>query len=223
MKKIFLAIVVLAAITASISAQTTKELYSQTLNNCRLPLPDGFGGLHGGYSCTSLDANLRRLYTNVQRTEYYIADNDDASLDCPILKLSLRIPSSDYKLMGFSIGGLNSFTDVLAIVNKDGQILDAIEVGISAYAIPLCECEITEDFKIKTYGLVATDKKRSDNMSDFKTANMYREDNVYKIVKGRFEVIGYQKYMSKVYTRNELSGYGNRDYCIRNGKETPVR
>ena len=222
MKKIFSIIAVVIVAITNLSAQSTKTLYFEKHNtNDVLPLKYNMNRIRGGISCTTLNADMRKLYTNIQRTEYYLADTTIGSLMTPALMLSLKVPDTDFKLFGFLEGTVGHDTELLAIVSSDGKIHDYIVAGISTMDIKLCEFDITEDLEIITYDLLAVDKNKSVGMYDFKSVKLYRVDTTYKITKdGRFWITKYQEYAPQTYTYEQLS---DNNYHICNGNETPVR
>lgn len=125
-----------------------------------------------------------RLYQNFQLTEYYLARENPETAGALRLKFKLK---NGYDLGLVDFGGVTEWiTFDLITVNKDSEILDALEVGIMAGVAKPKQFRITADEKIIVTQLVTTEKA-SVPIAGFSKVTGYIVDTVYYIdASGKF-------------------------------------
>lgn len=125
-----------------------------------------------------------RLYQNFQLTEYYLARENPETAGALRLKFKLK---NGYDLGLVDFGGVTEWmTYDLITVNKNSEILDALEVGIKAGVAKPKQFRITADEKIIVTQLVTTEKV-SVPIAGFSKVTGYITETVYHIdASGKF-------------------------------------
>ena len=125
-----------------------------------------------------------RLYQNFQLTEYYLARENPETAGALRLKFKLK---NGYDLGLVDFGGVTEWmTYDLITVNKNSEILDALEVGIKAGVAKPKQFRITADEKIIVMQLVTTETT-SVQIAGFSKVTGYITETVYHIdASGKF-------------------------------------
>lgn len=173
-----------------------------------------------GFGCmidNSRNVVPNKLYTNVQCTEYMLADDYDTM---PTTYAKFRIPDASHTLVALELGGnIENLTDELILVDKSYNVTDALIAKV--YAFP---GTIVKQYYIKEDGsiVVITLKPVSSSslsMLGFTQFTGQRIDETYKVVDGKFVLVSTRKYKEKVYTYSQLS---LKTYNLWDGNEQPM-
>ena len=125
-----------------------------------------------------------RLYQNFQLTEYFLARENPETAGALRLKFKLK---NGYDLGLVDFGGVTEWmTYDLVTVNRNSEILDALEAGIMVGLVMPKQFCITADEKIIVTQLVTTEKA-SVPIAGFSKVTGYIVDTVYYIdASGKF-------------------------------------
>ena len=173
-----------------------------------------------GFGCmidNSRNVVPNKLYTNVQCTEYMLADDYDTM---PTTYAKFRLPDAGHTLVALELGGnIDNLTDELILVDKNYNVTDALVAKV--YAFPgtiVKQYYINEDGSIVVITLKPV-SSASLSMLEFTQFTGQRIDETYKVVNGKFALVSTRKYKEKVYTYSQLS---SRTYNLWDGNEQPV-
>ena len=160
-----------------------------------------------GFGCmidNSKNLVPNKLYTNVQCTEYMLADDYDTM---PATYAKFRLSDVSYTLVALELGGnIDNLTDELILVDKNYNVTDALVAKV--YAFP--------SIVVITLKPVSS---ASLSMLEFTQFTGQRIDETYKVVNGKFALVSTRKYKEKVYTYSQLS---SKTYNLWDGNEQPV-
>lgn len=173
-----------------------------------------------GFGCmidNSRNVVPNKLYTNVQCTEYMLADDYDTM---PTTYAKFRLPDAGHTLVALELGGnIDNLTDELILVDKNYNVTDALVAKV--YAFPgtiVKQYYINEDGSIVVITLKPV-SSASLSMLGFTQFAGQRIDETYKVVNGKFALVSTRKYKEKVYTYSQLS---SKTYNLWDGNEQPV-
>ena len=125
-----------------------------------------------------------RLYQNFQLTEYFLARENHEATSALRMKFKLK-NGLDLGLVDFG-GALEWMTYDLITVNKNNEILDALEAGIIVGWVMPKQFRITADEKIIVMQLVTTETT-SVQIAGFSKVTGYITETVYHIdASGKF-------------------------------------
>ncbi len=144
-----------------------------------------------------------KLYNNIQGTDYWSA-SEDPDL-APALFAKFLIPNTNLTLAAVNFGGAtDSQTDVLIVVDSNGNIKSTLEVGFSWGWITPKQFRITNDYHVVISNLVPTGSA-SIPFNSFAQFEARRVDETYSInSSGQFVKDKREEFPSKIYTRKQL-------------------
>lgn len=164
---------------------------------------------------SDIGGELTKLYTNVQCTEFFLAEDLG-----PHGMYNIKVPDSEYILVLLNFGSYTDFhTYNLYITNPQGEYLDKLEVKIWANAS-------VKDFTVDEKGLVTVyqiipENKHLLSGDEKEVFEAHRRDTVYSVKNGKFERIKEINYQSMKY-RQEILGRGKPAYKIWEGNEISI-
>ena len=144
-----------------------------------------------------------RLYQNFQLTEYFLARENHEATSALRMKFKLK-NGLDLGLVDFG-GALEWMTYDLITVNKNNEILDALETGIIVGWVMPKQFRITADEKIIVTQFVTTERV-SVKMDSFSKVTGYILETVYHIdASGKFVVESKKQCTGiRTFTREQL-------------------
>lgn len=157
-----------------------------------------------------------KIYTNVQCTEYELADNYDTM---PETNGLFKLTSSPHILMYIGMGGVTEAqTDELILVDAYGKVTDVLVSKVHVSGAIVKQFYINEDETIVVITLKPT-TSASIPFSNFTQFTGYRIDETYKVMNGKFVLSKTQKYKERVYTYQQLVA---KNYNLWDGNEQIV-
>lgn len=144
-----------------------------------------------------------KLYNNIQGTDYWSA-SDDPEL-APALFAKFLIPNTNLTLAAVNFGGAtDSQTDVLIVVDSNGNIKSTLEAGFSWGWITPKQFRITSDYHIIISRLVPISPV-SVPFESLVHFGAKRVDETYSInSSGQFVKDKVEEFGPKIYTRKQL-------------------
>ena len=219
MIRFYFMLFVFALSRVGVNAQSSIREVLKIVNDCSFPYKEGKLAKRGP-GCMLDNKNVivpNRLYTNVQCTEYMLADDYDTM---PTTYAKFRLPDAGHTLVALELGGnIDNLTDELILVDKNYNVTDALVTKV--YAFPgtiVKQYYINEDGSIVVITLKPV-SSASLSMLEFTQFIGQRIDETYKVVNGKFALVSTRKYKEKVYTYSQLS---SKTYNLWDGNEQPV-
>lgn len=157
-----------------------------------------------------------KVYENFQCTEFLFADCDDM---LPAVYNKFQVPNQDNVILAITFGGATYYmTDVLVLLNKEGEISDTLE---SCVGFCLDDWFYAKQYRILSDGSIIVTvlepvQETSVSFMTFKQVYAHRVDYTYKVVNDKFVLDKTQKYVSKIYTYELLA---NETYDLWDGNE----
>ena len=157
-----------------------------------------------------------KMYTNVQCTEFELADNFDTM---PEARGLFKLTTSPHILMYVRMGGVtDTQTDELILVNFSGNVTDVLVSKVHVSGAIVKQFYINADETVVVISLKPT-ASVSIPIDNFTKFSGYRVDETYKVVNGKFVLSKTQKYAEREYTFQQLV---DEDYNLWDGGEQPV-
>ena len=157
-----------------------------------------------------------KMYTNVQCTEFELADNFDTM---PEARGLFKLTTSPHILMYVRMGGVtDTQTDELILVNFSGNVTDVLVSKVHVSGAIVKQFYINADETVVVISLKPTTSV-SIPIDNFTKFSGYRVDETYKVVNGKFVLSKTQKYAEREYTFQQLV---DEDYNLWDGGEQPV-
>ncbi len=145
-----------------------------------------------------------KLYENVQLTKYYIADEDQEGASFR----KFLLPSG-YYIVVVSFGGATEWrTDVLCVVDKEGNVLSTLEGLVTVADITVKQYRITENGSTIYVSQVKPSSSTSLSFDNVTSFQGYVETVTYGIKDGKFFSITGSTSSTKTFTKELLSNPG---------------
>lgn len=203
--KIFLLIILLFISAPQISGQECIKKALAMIDAMRVPHVAA-KGVHSEKwvgICNPQRVIPDKLYNNIQGTDYWSA-SDDPEL-APALFAKFLIPDTNLTLAAVNFGGATDFqTNVLIVVDNNGNIKSALEAEFSWGWITPKQFRITNNYEIIISTLVST-SSISVPFKSFTQFEAKRVDETYTInSSGQFIKNSTKEFAPKIYTRKQL-------------------
>lgn len=142
-----------------------------------------------------------RLYQNLQCTEYFLADENEL---LPAAHAKFRTSNPDISLIAVNFGGATEhITSVLVSVNKNGELLDTLEVEAGWIPLYVKQYRILANGKIVVTS-IKPKQKESIPFHHFGSFVGNRIDCTYRVEDGKFILEKEQVFDEQTYTEELL-------------------
>ena len=154
------------------------------------------------YAFNSFNQIPNRLYRNLQCTEFSISDKEKTYHNAYALFRSTE--ANTYMVAVELTENQGSKSEALITINKNGKLLDTLEVAAGYKFMYMKQYRILEDKRIVVTSLKPK-QKESIPVCEFGSFTGHRVDCTYKVENGKFVLENEQVFKDQVYTEKCLS------------------